>query len=110
MSKPSSNPVATSSPATSPCQSCGACCAFDPAWPRFSLEAEADLALIPAELVAADGSGMRWTGTRCAALAGEIGKAVGCTIYGLRPDVCRACQPGDAECNLARARYGFAAL
>ena len=96
--------------AISPCQSCGACCAYDASWPRFSLETEEDLALIPENLVAADKSGMRWDGHRCAALAGEIGKHVGCTIYGLRPDVCRACQPGDPECNIARAKYGFAPL
>ena len=53
---------------------------------------------------------MRCDGDRCSALAGDIGKSVGCTIYGLRPDVCRACQPGDPECNIARARYGFAPL
>ena len=75
-------------PAESPCQTCGACCAYDKNWPRFSLEAEEDLALIPEALVALDKSGMRCEGN-------------------LRPDVCRACQPGDAECNIARAHYGF---
>ena len=94
-------------PAESPCQTCGACCAYDKNWPRFSLEAEDDLALIPEALVALDKSGMRCEGNRCAALGGEIGVATACTIYGLRPDVCRACQPGDAECNIARAHYGF---
>ncbi|WP_374310650.1 YkgJ family cysteine cluster protein [Dongia sp.] len=105
-----SQPPAIAPAAISPCQSCGACCAYDASWPRFSLEAEEDLALIPENLVAADKSGMRWDGHRCAALSGEIGRHVGCTIYGLRPDVCRACQPGDPECNIARARYGFAPL
>lgn len=95
---------------SSPCQSCGACCAYDRNWPRFSLESEADLALIPEALVALDKSGMRCQGDRCLALAGEIGKQVACTIYGLRPDVCRACQPGDPECNIARAHYGFSSL
>jgi Fe-S-cluster containining protein len=60
--------------------------------------------------VALDKSGMRCVDNRCTALAGEVGKHVGCTIYGLRPDVCRACQPGDAECNTARAKYGFAPI
>jgi Fe-S-cluster containining protein len=96
--------------ATSPCQTCGACCAYDKNWPRFSLEAEEDLALIPEALVALDKSGMRCEGNRCAALGGEIGVATACTIYGLRPDVCRACQPGDAECNIARTQYGFAPI
>jgi len=92
------------------CQSCGACCAYDASWPRFSLEAEEDLALIPEHLIAEDKSGMRCENNRCLSLAGEIGQAVGCSIYGLRPDVCRACQPGDAACNLARARYGFSPI
>lgn len=92
----------------SPCQSCGACCATDSAWPRFSLEDEADLALIPAALVKADGSGMACAGDRCLALTGEIGRATSCSIYGLRPDVCRLCQPGDDACNMARAKHGLA--
>ena len=101
-------PSAFASP--SPCQSCGACCAFDASWPRFSLECEEDLALIPVHLVAADGSGMAFKDGRCAALAGKVGDHVACSIYGLRPDVCRAYQPGDPECNEARARYGFSPL
>ena len=92
----------------SPCQSCGACCAYSPDWPRFSLEDDAALARIPAALVAANGSGMRWASDRCAALSGEIGKSTSCAIYEVRPDVCRACQPGDEECNMARAKYGMA--
>lgn len=104
-------PDATVSPRSiSPCQSCGACCAYDKNWPRFSLEAEEDLALIPEALVALDRSGMRCEGHRCAALAGDVGAGTACTIYGLRPDVCRACQPGDPECNTARAHYGFSAI
>ncbi|TDQ82350.1 hypothetical protein A8950_2173 [Dongia mobilis] len=92
------------------CQTCGACCATDAAWPRFSLEDEADLALIPPDLVKPDGSGMACEGDRCKALAGEIGRATTCTIYGLRPDVCRLCQPGDDACAIARTRHGLTPL
>ena len=28
-------------------------------------------------------------------------------IYAVRPDVCRACMPGDPECLMARARHGM---
>ncbi len=94
----------------SPCQGCGACCSYAPDWPRFSLEDDAALARIPAALVAANGSGMRCIGDRCAALSGEVGKSTACTIYDIRPDVCRACQPGDEECNLARRRHGLSVL
>ncbi|MEQ1576990.1 MAG: YkgJ family cysteine cluster protein [Hyphomicrobium sp.] len=92
------------------CQSCGACCAFDESWPRFSLESEREIAAIPEALVSASGSGMRCEGGRCCALSGEIGKHAACTVYAVRPLVCRDCQPGDEECNMARARYGFPAL
>ena len=92
------------------CQSCGACCAFDNSWPRFTLESEAELSLIPARLVAADLSGMRCRGARCSALAGEVGKATSCTVYAVRPDVCRACVPGGDDCQLARVGWGMASI
>lgn len=99
-----------SPPDESPCQGCGACCATDASWPRFSLEHEDDLALIPPALIRADGNGMACEGDRCKALAGVIGEATACTIYGLRPDVCRLCVPGDDACNIARAKHGMSAL
>ena len=89
------------------CQACGACCDFDPTWPRFSLESDEALAVIPAALIKADQSGMRCIGNRCAALSGEIGRYTACTIHPIRPEVCRACLPGDDECLLARARHGL---
>lgn len=90
------------------CQACGACCSYSSEWPRFSLEDDAQLARIPAKLVAADQSGMRCDGARCSALAGEVGKATSCTIYDIRPDVCRACMPGDEDCLIARRALGLA--
>jgi Fe-S-cluster containining protein len=87
------------------CQSCGACCAYSANWPRFSTEDDNALALIPVALVNAAQSGMRCDGDRCAALDGEVGKATRCTIYAVRPEVCRTCEPGDAECNMARRRH-----
>lgn len=90
------------------CQACGACCAYSRGWPRFSLESEDEIARIPDALVAAGGSGMRCEGDRCAALTGEIGVRTACAIYADRPLVCRACEPGDAECRTARARFGLA--
>ncbi|MDC7787186.1 YkgJ family cysteine cluster protein [Rhodoplanes sp. TEM] len=89
------------------CQACGACCATSAEWPRFSLETEADLARIPAAHVD-DGAGrMRCEGDRCTALAGEVGKATACSVYAVRPLVCRECEPGDPECLIARARWGL---
>lgn len=89
------------------CQSCGACCAHSPDWPRFSTESDEALDLIPIMLVDLSQSGMGWTGSRCAALSGTVGCHTECMIYTIRPDVCRACEPGDDACNLARARHGL---
>ena len=92
------------------CQSCGACCSYSQNWPRFSIEDDAALDLIPANYVNERRSGMRCDGDRCSALSGEIGAATSCAIYALRPEVCRTCLPGDVECNMARRRHGLAPI
>ena len=90
------------------CQSCGACCSYSAEWPRFSTEDDAQLDRIPAKHVAANESGMRCDGVRCSALTGEVGKHTACGIYEIRPDVCRACMPGDDDCLMARRAHGMA--
>lgn len=97
----------TSPPDIFDCQTCGACCAYSAEWPRFSLESDEELAAIPETMVAADLSGMKFEGGRCVALKGELGKCVGCTIYPIRPIVCRDCMPGDPECLMAREAAGL---
>jgi uncharacterized protein len=92
------------------CQACGACCAYDPSWPRFSLESDADLARIPEALVSATLTGMRFVAGRCAALDGTLCEAVTCRIYEVRPIVCRDCLPGDEACTVARAKYNLPAI
>ncbi len=94
----------------SACQGCGACCAYSRHWPRFTIEDDDALDLIPADLVNDRLSGMRCHGERCAALVGKVGEATACGIYAMRPEVCRSCMPGDAECALARRRFGLPAL
>ncbi|WP_296526571.1 YkgJ family cysteine cluster protein [Rhodoplanes sp.] len=89
------------------CQACGACCAYSAEWPRFSLESEVALALIPAGFVDDAAGRMRCEGDRCTALLGEVGQATACAVYAVRPDVCRTCEPGDPECRMARARHGL---
>jgi hypothetical protein len=89
------------------CQSCGACCSYSAEWPRFSLESEAALDLIPRAYVDDDQGRMLCRGVRCAALLGEIGVATACAIYPLRPDVCKACLPGDDACLMARRHFGM---
>lgn len=90
------------------CQSCGACCAYSADWPRFWTETDEEIARIPAGLVAEDGAAMACDGDRCRALRGEIGIATHCAIYDRRPEVCRACEPGDDACRMAREHYGLA--
>jgi Fe-S-cluster containining protein len=38
---------------------------------------------------------------------GDVGIATSCSIYTVRPDVCRACFPGDDACAMARRRFGL---
>lgn len=92
------------------CQDCGACCATSSSWPIFTTESDDELEMIPAALVSDDLRGMRCDGDRCLALVGSVGVRTACSIYGLRPDVCRTCQPGDYACMEARARHGLAPL
>ena len=89
------------------CQSCGACCSTSAEWPRFSLESDEVLARIPEALVDDALGRMRCEGDRCAALSGQVGKHTACTIYDIRPDVCRACEPGDEACLIARRHFGL---
>ncbi len=96
--------------AESPCQACGACCAYSRNWPRFTIEDDAALELIPPGFVDENLSGMRCNGDRCSALSGNIGIATSCAIYAVRPEVCRTCMPGDTECNMARRRHGLPEL
>lgn len=92
------------------CRSCGACCAFSAAWPRFTTEDDADLDRIPVAFVADDQTGMRCRGDRCSALVGAVGASTSCAVYAVRPDVCRACEPGDDACRMARERFGMPPL
>ncbi len=82
------------------CQSCGACCIEAGA---VILAEEDD---VPAVLVkhVANLRCMVTEGTsfRCGALLGTIGQAVGCGIYGRRPEVCRSFDAGSDECLSAR--------
>lgn len=92
----------------STCQSCGACCAYSREWPRFTMETDAAIARIEDKYVDAGLGRLRCDGDRCSALLGEIGISTACAIYPVRPDVCRACEPGDDACRMARSKFGLA--
>lgn len=108
--------------AENPCLGCGACCA------QFRVSfywSEADSAVggrTPAELsVRLSPHRVAMLGTekhppRCAALEGEIGNRVCCTIYATRPSPCREFRAswvdgGRSErCDQARAAHGLPPL
>ena len=89
------------------CQTCGACCSYSRDWPRFTTESDSELELIPRVLVDHHLGRMKCTGDRCTALIGEVGIATSCAIYSVRPEVCRACEPGDDACQMARRRFAL---
>lgn len=89
------------------CQACGACCSYSSEWPRFTTETDEALDKIPLQFVAADQRGMRCEDSRCSALSGQVGQHTSCLVYEARPDVCRACSPGDYACKIARAAFGL---
>jgi Fe-S-cluster containining protein len=89
------------------CRTCGACCSFSAEWPRFSLEDDAALDLIPRAFVEDAQGRMRCTGDRCTALLGDVGISTSCAVYAVRPEVCRACLPGDDACQMARRHFGL---
>ena len=97
-----SKPVELSS---ATCRSCGACCSFSTERPRVSLESDVRLGQIPPIYVDDERGGMRCNGNRCAALVGNVGISTACAIYTVRPDVCKACLPGDVACQMARRRF-----
>ena len=69
------------------------------------------LDLIPEKFVNERLSGMRCDADRCSALSGEIGVATSLhDSTPVRPEVCRTCMPGDAECTMARTRARAAGL
>jgi hypothetical protein len=51
---------------------------------------------------------MRMTGPgqRCAALGGELGRAVACSIYAVRPRICHLVRAGDPTCLRLRVERG----
>ena len=101
--------LAESAPAAdvSICRTCGACCAYSRDWPRFTTETDAEIERIAPKHVDDDLGRMRCHGERCSALVGEVGVSTLCAVYAERPDVCRACEPGDEACRMARQKLGL---
>lgn len=105
--------------AANPCVACGACCAafrvdFHPAELAGGAFAWGEgVPLVLTLPVTAQIVRMRGTDDavpRCAALAGEIGRCVSCTIYATRPSPCREFETRHDACARARARHGMPPL
>ena len=103
------------------CTRCGACCAAFRVDFHCSELAAAGGGVPEALTVPVTATLRRMRGTddappRCIALAGEIGRAVRCTIYAERPSPCRDFAPYAAlgicedACDRARARHGLPRL
>jgi len=94
--------------AVNPCMSCGACCASFRV--SFYWAEASGLPDALTERVSPLYSCMAGTHSktpRCAALQGEVGGAVACSVYAQRPSPCREVVAGDAKCLTARQRHGL---
>lgn len=114
--------------ATSPCLTCGACCATFRVSFYWREADDAPEGTVPVRMTENLTPHLRcMAGTnqpqpRCAALIGTVGEAVRCAIYDQRPSVCVAfgvhwendtltVMPEDLErCNQARARWSLPPL
>ena len=108
--------------APSPCLDCGACCASFRVsfyWgeaddhPGGTVPSALTTAVTPMRVAM---RGTDRTAPRCIALDGEIGRAVSCRIYALRPSPCREFnwhgeqgEPNE-RCNRARRQHGLPPL
>ncbi|WP_303783362.1 YkgJ family cysteine cluster protein [Azovibrio restrictus] len=104
---------------SSPCITCGACCAafrvdFHPVELAGGVFAWG--AGVPREMtVPVTARLVRMAGTdasppRCVALEGVVGEAVACRIYGERPSPCREFDVEHAACARARRQHGLPPL
>lgn len=90
------------------CMKCGACCAY---WPNIpilpgevkDIDEKLKIYLKPSPL---DPRGLSLKSVegsnRCIALEGQLGVSVKCSIYDIRPPVCRRFEPGSDLCKKAR--------
>lgn len=90
------------------CIKCGVCCSYFHNIPILPEEVSLiDNNLKQYTLVSplqANGLSMKFVeGTkRCIALEGEVGKSVSCSVYEIRPPVCRRFEPGSDLCKKVR--------
>lgn len=96
-----------------PCTRCGACCAHFRVsfyWAEAAERGLPEALYEPLTPVMACMRGTHSKSPRCAALLGEVGQQVACSVYGQRTSPCRDLQPGDEKCQKARAGHGLPPL
>ena len=82
------------------CETCGGCCAWSASWPVFI--GDGDGRGIPEDVIDFEHGRMLSHGSRCAALEGQLGRRVSCSVYANRPLVCREFQAGSDDCLMVR--------
>lgn len=87
-------------PIPTDCKSCGACCCHDsdPLWVEVTAEEAKGYSpywTVPGDVEA---FAMKFKDGKCKRLVGLPGISVFCTIYQIRPAICRKVQPGDEIC------------
>ncbi len=110
------DPRSESTPEGFDCQRCGACCYGDEMWIHLLVDDDERLGPTNAEKLTTltrHGRGfvarsMRMVDGHCIAYSTNLGDGrCGCTIYSLRPDICRDFEAGSPGCRAARARRGI---
>jgi Fe-S-cluster containining protein len=101
----------------SDCARCGACCYGDEMWIHV-MAVDDDLLgddnVARFTVLTQHGRGyfarsMKMVGGRCVAFRDDAGDGrPGCSIYGCRPEICRAFSAGTPDCLAARRRRGIA--
>ncbi|MBA3442432.1 MAG: YkgJ family cysteine cluster protein, partial [Pyrinomonadaceae bacterium] len=96
------------------CRTCGACCAFytcvaveeGDSVPRSHYWKIGERGSSPAPIARRQMRRDPVT-NHCVGLEGEIGRAVRCSIYSLRPSACRSFEAGSDQCHAARRAFGL---
>ena len=99
--------------ADNPCVRCGACCAAFRVsfyWAEAVERGLPETLYEPLTPALACMKGTNSKAPRCIALNGEVGQQVSCTAYEHRTSPCHEVQPGDAQCQKARARHDLPPL
>jgi uncharacterized protein len=99
------------------CARCGSCCYGDEMWIHVMAADDVVLGDDNVErltVLTEHGRGyrsrsMKMVAGRCIALRDDLGDGrPGCSIYGIRPDICRTFCAGSPDCQAARRRRGGA--